>query len=432
MDVQDLVGIGFGPSHIGLAVSLQEDYREQINDKKIVFLEAKEKHGWHHPMLLPGSRMQISFMKDLCFLRNPRSRYTFINYLHEHKRLTTFANLRDFNPSRREFDDYLRWVADHFNHLTCYSSRVEAVVPVVGNGEVRCLDLHVRNTHSEEVRTVRTRNLAVAIGGEPVMPVDSASPHVFHASCFLEKISKYDNNKAYRFLVVGAGQSAAEIYQYLIANFIKSDIRVVSSGIGFKQADESEYVNEIFDNKMVDRVYGLGEASRRNLLRKHFDTNYSVVDQEIIQSLYRDEYEASVSSEEGRFGVLKFSRLVALDESEYGLTAVLESTLEDEVIKQDADVIICATGYSRKNSIELLKNTRRYWLGQPDRPHLSRNYAIRTLDNFYPGIYVQGMSESTHGLSDTLLSVIARRAHEVSSEIVKKCVTDPLTPEAEG
>ena len=85
-------------------------------------------------MLLPASRMQISFLKDLAvsifvyyvlkFLlklfkifktfRNPMSDFTFINYLHSHgiDRLAGFSNLGHWTPSRTEWAGYLTWAAN--------------------------------------------------------------------------------------------------------------------------------------------------------------------------------------------------------------------------------------------------------------------------------------------------------------------------------
>jgi L-ornithine N5-oxygenase len=418
MDMHDLVGIGFGPSHIGLAVSLYEDYKEETEGKKITFFEAKNKHGWHHPMMLPSAKMQISFMKDLCFLRNPKSHFTFVNYLHEHRRLSSFANLRDFNPSRKEFDDYLRWVAGHFNHVTRYSSWVQSILPVKEDNQVVALDVTVNDMLTGNIQVVRTQNLAIAIGGEPAMPVACASPHVFHSSQLLEKLSEYDENERYRFLVVGSGQSAAEIYQYLITRYRNADVRVASSGIGFKQADDSEYVNEVFDNEMIDRFYHLDPDNRQALIRKHFDTNYSVADLAIIQSLYREEYEALISGDVDRFGMLKFKRLTNVVEYNKALSVTLVSTLDGERQELEVDVVICATGYSRKNNLALLDSLKPYWAESAHIPRLSRNYALQMTANFKPNIYIQGMSEHTHGLSDTLLSVISRRSHEVGGEIV--------------
>lgn len=417
MDMHDLVGIGFGPSHIGLAVSLYEDYKEETEGKKIMFFEAKNKHGWHHPMMLPSTKMQISFMKDLCFLRNPKSHFTFVNYLHEHRRLGSFANLRDFNPSRKEFDDYLRWVAGHFNHITCYSSSVQSVLPVTEDDQVVALDVTVNDTLTGTIQVVRTKNLAIAIGGEPAMPVACASPGVFHSSQLLEKLSEYDESKRYRFLVVGCGQSAAEIYKYLISHYRHADVRVASSGIGFKQADDSEYVNEVFDNEMIDRIYYLDPDNREALIRKHFDTNYSVADLAIIQGLYREEYEAMIGGDADRFGMLKFTRLTHVVEHNNALAVTLVSTLDGERQELEVDVVICATGYSRKNNLALLDSLKSYWADAAHIPRLSRHYALQMTDNFKPNIYIQGMSEHTHGLSDTLLSVISRRSHEVGGEI---------------
>lgn len=418
MDMYDLVGVGFGPSHIGLAVSLYEDHKDAIDGKKVVFFEAKDKHGWHHPMMLPSAKMQISFMKDLCFLRNPKSHFTFVNYLHEHRRLGSFANLRDFNPSRKEFDDYLRWVAGHFSHITRYSSWVQSVLPVIEKGEVTALDVSVRETLTGAVHTVRTQNLAIAIGGEQAMPVECVNKHVFHSSSFLERLPEYDESRRYRFLVVGSGQSAAEIYRYLIGHYRHSDVWVASSGIGFKQSDDSEYVNEVFDNDMVDRVYHLDPKNRQKLIQKHFDTNYSVADLNIIQDLYREEYEATIGDGAQRFGVLKFKRLTRVVERDGALCSTLTSSLDDERTELVVDVIICATGYTRKNNLALLDALKPYWADPAEGPVLSRHYALQTTENFKPNIYIQGMSENTHGLSDTLLSVISRRSHEVSQEIV--------------
>ncbi len=101
-------------------------------------------------------------------------------------------------PSRKEFDDYLRWVAGHFNHVTRYSSWVQSVLPVKEDDQVVALDVTVNDTLTGNIQVVRTQNLAIAIGGEPAMPVACASPNVFHSSQLLEKLPEYDESKRYR------------------------------------------------------------------------------------------------------------------------------------------------------------------------------------------------------------------------------------------
>jgi len=419
MKIYDLIGIGFGPSNIGLAVALYEDYDANSTFDSILFFESKRKHGWHHPMMVDGAKMQISFMKDLCMLRNPKSHFTFLNYLKENDRLIAFANLRDFNPSRREFDCYLAWVAKHFEKIVQYSSTAQSITPVLVDGVVKYLDVEIINNNLNCRKIYRTRNLTIAVGGEPKMPVEIDDPRIFHSSLFLEKISQYDEQLAHRFLIVGAGQSAAEIYRYLINRYKSSSIWVGCRGIGFKQSDESEYVNEIFNNDMVDLLYNLSPEKRKSLIAKHADTNYSVVDIDLIRELYRTEYEEGLIRTPN-FGIKQFVELHDASADEKCIKVSLKSLISEEIKRLDVDAVICATGYKRPHDMKLLSGIKPFALEDDENQFvLSRNYALQTSDTFKPKIFIQGMSESTHGLSDTLLSVISTRAGEISSEFIK-------------
>lgn len=60
-DPYDLIGVGFGPTHIALAVA----FVEERPGKRALFLDSRKVFAWHPALLLPASRMQISFLKDL-------------------------------------------------------------------------------------------------------------------------------------------------------------------------------------------------------------------------------------------------------------------------------------------------------------------------------------------------------------------------------
>ena len=130
----DLIGIGFGPSNIALAIALDEK-RQAGRRFDAMFIERQPRFGWHAGMLLDNTHMQISFLKDLATLRNPSSRFTFINYLHEKRRLPDFINLKTFYPSRQEFNDYLAWAAAQFDDRTAYGEDVIEVLPEKGGHE---------------------------------------------------------------------------------------------------------------------------------------------------------------------------------------------------------------------------------------------------------------------------------------------------------
>ncbi|MCW3505949.1 lysine N(6)-hydroxylase/L-ornithine N(5)-oxygenase family protein, partial [Burkholderia cenocepacia] len=128
----DLLGIGFGPSNLALAIAMEEraaSAARAARPPRYAFIERKPDFVWHGGMLLDDTDMQISFLKDLATLRNPRSPYTFINYLHSRGRLEAFINLKTFFPSRIEFNDYLAWVVSHFGERCHYGEEVIDVLP---------------------------------------------------------------------------------------------------------------------------------------------------------------------------------------------------------------------------------------------------------------------------------------------------------------
>ncbi|HTQ78484.1 MAG TPA: SidA/IucD/PvdA family monooxygenase, partial [Thermoanaerobaculia bacterium] len=69
----DVVGVGFGPANLALAVCLEEPPTRSGQALQSLFLERKPAYAWHPDMLLEGAEIQVPFFKDLVTLRNPRS-----------------------------------------------------------------------------------------------------------------------------------------------------------------------------------------------------------------------------------------------------------------------------------------------------------------------------------------------------------------------
>jgi len=193
---------------------------------RVLFVEKQARFAWHAGMLLPGAKMQISFIKDLATLRDPRSEFTFLNYLHRQDRLVDFTNLSTFLPARVEYEDYLRWCASHFERLVQFGQEVVSVAPdAKAEHGVRSFTVQSRDVASEQTHTYRARNVLVAMGGQPSLPKNFPlrHPRVIHSSQYAHRIREIlpKANGAYRVAVVGAGQSAAEIFnnvQHLYPN----------------------------------------------------------------------------------------------------------------------------------------------------------------------------------------------------------------------
>ena len=62
--IHDLIGIGFGPSNVALAIALDEK-RHGGKPLDALFIERQPSFAWHPHMLLDQAHMQISFLKDL-------------------------------------------------------------------------------------------------------------------------------------------------------------------------------------------------------------------------------------------------------------------------------------------------------------------------------------------------------------------------------
>uniref|UniRef100_UPI0015F0C073 SidA/IucD/PvdA family monooxygenase n=1 Tax=Pseudonocardia pini TaxID=2758030 RepID=UPI0015F0C073 len=166
----DVVGIGFGPSNLALAVALSEHNARVPEAERLTFrfLERQERFGWHRGMLLEDATMQISFLKDLVTLRNPQSPFTFLAYLKDKGRLVDFINYGTAFPTRLEFHDYLEWAAARFTEHVDYGVEVTEVVPVETGSAVGLAEV-VGFADGGPVR-VRARNVVLATGLTPNVP----------------------------------------------------------------------------------------------------------------------------------------------------------------------------------------------------------------------------------------------------------------------
>lgn len=415
----DIVGVGFGPSNLGLAIAIAEHNASAENQGparqndpaarpiSAVFLESKTEFGWHTGMLLPGTTMQISFLKDLATQRSATSAFTFVNYLAERGRLTEFINHQTFFPTRLEFHDYLHWAANKVEADVRYST------PVVGIQEAG--DHFEVSTAAGDGAAIRARHVVIAGGLVPRLPDGVVeSDRVFHNHRLLEHLGRIPEPRHHRFAVVGAGQSAAEVVAYLHDTFPQAEVHGIFARYGYSPADDSPYANRIFDPAAVDDFYSADEPVRRRLLSYHRSTNYSCVDLPLIEELYRREYAERVADQRRLFmrGASDVAAISA-DDSGVELTIAHGPTRRTDVLTCDA--VIYATGFRPMPLSGLLGDL--YDDPHPEAPAVARDYRLVTRRPTAGGIYLQGGTEHTHGMSSSLLSNIAIRSGEILDSI---------------
>jgi L-ornithine N5-oxygenase len=102
--------------------------------------------------------MENPFIYDLATTRNPRSAFSYTNYLFVRERLVEFTNSDRLNPLRLEFEDYLNWAAGHFESSVRYGSEVVGVAPEKSEGPVRRWNVAIRDANGQ-TQVVHARSI---------------------------------------------------------------------------------------------------------------------------------------------------------------------------------------------------------------------------------------------------------------------------------
>lgn len=420
-ETYDIVGIGFGPANLALAIAVAEhNARSAARPVRSLFLERQRGFGWHRGMLIDDATMQVSFLKDLVTLRNPTSDFSFLAYLHSADRLVDFINQKSLFPLRIEFHDYLEWAASRFTDEVHYGHEVTTVTPVRDGDTIRWFDVTARS--SAGTRTVRARNLVFGMGLTPFLPPGAAlSERVWHNRDLLDRVHSLRRATSFpppvRFAVVGAGQSAAEVTKYLHDEFPHAEVCGVFSRYGYSPSDDTPFANRVFDPAAVDQFHAAPPEVKRLIMNYHANTNYSVVDTDLIEELYRRVYQEKVLGTP-RLRLFNVSRVVETVETGDGVRATVESLTTHEKTVLDCDVLVYATGYRPRDPLALLGDLAgRCRRDDAGRPLVARDYRLETEASVAAGLYLQGGTEHSHGISSSLLSTTAVRAGQILESI---------------
>src|SRR5699024_12590536 len=98
----DVAATGAGPFNLGFA-----SLAEPVPELCLAVLEADEQITWHPGMMLDGTHLQVPFLADLVTMADPTSRYSFLNYLKDRRRIYPFYIRENFYSLRVAFCNYL-------------------------------------------------------------------------------------------------------------------------------------------------------------------------------------------------------------------------------------------------------------------------------------------------------------------------------------
>ncbi len=415
-EVFDVVGVGMGPSNLAFATAVDEHNESLAAGDRIsaVFLEQKPAFAWHPGMLLSGSTMQISYLKDLATLRNPRSRFTFVNYLQQAGRLIDFINHQTFFPSRIEFSDYLNWVAASIESAVQYQRTVTEIEPL-GESSAGGARYRVTATGPDGAEEYFARTVIAATGLTEKLPSwATAGRRLFHNHRLLEHLEGIGEVSENRFLVLGSGQSAAEVVQHLHRSYPQAVVESAFNSFGFSPADDSPFANRVFDPSAVDDFYFAPDGVRSELIARHRSTNYSCVDLELINELYAIEYQEKVQGPR-RLVFRPGTEVLEAVESDAAVSVTLHDRIKGQAENLRYDAVVCATGFTSDGVSGLLRGVGIPAAGTPG---FARDYQLLLDGEPMTGLFVQGPTEATHGLTSTLLSNVAVRGGELLNSVL--------------
>ncbi|WOQ72711.1 SidA/IucD/PvdA family monooxygenase [Bacillus stratosphericus] len=335
--MMDVIGIGIGPANLGLAALLEE-----YEDVTCCFFEQESEFAWHPGMLIKGTDLQVSFLADLVTMANPRSKYTFLNYLHESNRLHRFYTFEQFDIPRREFNEYLSWVAGELDSCQ-FGMKVEEVTDCEDGYLVK-----VRRLKDGSLSEYRAKHVVLGTGSKPMVPVDvpeAALPHVTHSSRYVDQ--QKELHEAETVAVIGSGQSAAEIYLDLLQYQKKGQqLSWFTRSSEFRELETAELGQELFTPKYVEYFHSLPYEERMNTLPRLTGLRNGI-DASTLSRIYQELYHRSVSGEEPSVLIQPMTELEAIHmEDEQQLELHLTQWQLKKEKKITADHVVLATGYT--------------------------------------------------------------------------------------
>lgn len=420
-DPYDVIGLGFGPSNMALAIAAQE----LAPDVSCLFLEYHPDTRWHAGMLIDESRMQISFLKDLVSLRNLASPFTFLAYTKAKGRLEKFVNLGESRPTRLEFQDYLRWVADQFAGQVRYHTQVTSVVPVPvpvpgEAGDCSLWQVTARDTTSGEERTYLARNVVHALGGRASVPeLVTLSPSVVHSSRFLPHFPDHfpEPGRHYEFGVAGGGQSGGEIAAWLLGHYPRARVHLILPGWSLRATDNNPFANEQFFEASSADFYASDETARKAYADDLRTANYGVVEESTLAGLYRMTYADEVRGQP-RLVIHRGSRLARAADDGGTVVASVASRHGGPARDLGLDGLVVATGYRRELDPEMYATALPFLeTGADGSLDVTSDNRVRTSPELTCALYVQGFAEAQNGLGDTLLSLLPFRSERIVTAI---------------
>lgn len=386
--IYDIIGIGIGPFNLGLAALL-----EPLTEISALFLDQSEGFNWHPGLMLDDATLQVPFMADLVTMADPKSRFSFLNFLKETDRLYKFFIREDFFILRKEYNVYCQWVVRQLDN--CQFGK--QVRNVTFDTELKLYTIEVWDFSTRKPLTYQAQRIVLGTGTQPHVPdfiKEKKLPNVIHTSEYLDHKSEILNSKS--ITIIGSGQSAAEIFQDLLP--------VTEEGLymswftrpdRFFPMEYSKLTLELTSPEYVDYFFTMEPGQRKRLLAKQSPL-YKGINFDLINTIFDTLYQMSVGDTPLNVELRPNCQLETITEIAESSFYNLEFThvQREESLRHMSDFVILATGYKYKEPDFLKGIEHLIRRTDDDLFDVARNY---TIDQDNRTLFVQNAELHTHG-----------------------------------
>lgn len=412
----DMIAIGLGPFNLSLA-ALLHPYQNQLD---YYFFEQKPAFSWHDGMLLPGTTLQVPFMADLVSMVDPTSPFSFLNYLKQHGRLFKFYFLEKIHIPRQEYNHYCQWVSQQLSHIQ-YQSQVIAVYPVKDGFAVEVQQAGQRQTY-------HTRALVLGTGTVPGMPeclknlMQDYPAQCFHSAEFMQKGAQIQSG---RVVVLGAGQSAAEVFQSLFARQLNAQgqphyqIDWLTRAAGFFPMEYSALGLEHFTPDYSRYFYQLPQSLKDQLVPNQ-GLFYKGISFGTIGAIYEQLYHRTIAGQPQHVTLSGLSELVQASRQENRFVLEFEHRQQGRCFELSADYIVSATGYQHRLPAFMQGLDEVLQRDAQQRLQISADYEVKHQGQ--GRIFVQNAELHTHGIGTPDLGLGAWRAATIINQLLAQPV----------
>lgn len=418
----DVVGIGFGPANIALAALFDDENYYQNS----VFLERSHTPVWQSEMLFDNaldihSNIQNIPHRDLATLRSPRSKYTFMNYLHSTGKLLNHLNMDLMMPMRPDYASYIGWVAEQLKGSLRTNQQVEKITML---DEVHN---HVYRIDIADKDPVFARHVVVGTGREAYIPsvfqdlMDNE--RVFHLNQYKSSHRALMKKGAQKFAVIGSSQSAVEIILHLSKYEPRLEIESFMRRFAFPLKDTSPFMSEIFFPSFTDMYYEADSKLKRRIDRDVYRTNYGACDMDVLEELYRQLYYDGMH-DTNKVKINRLTDVVSAAEKNDRILLTVKNGETGETRTDSFDGVVLATGFKNigydERSVKVpsgVQNLEDHFdLDENGCIQVDRQYRVKLKAGLERAgsLILNGLCESSHGMGDAgSLSLLAPRAQAI-------------------